>query len=204
MDLKCYPILIWFTLLSGCVYRFTNTAIHAPHGIKSVAVEAVYDTSREVLPHEQLWNALQRSIAENGRLRLTNQEQADALLRAQITAGDVNPSGTPDNDQIAADPKLARNEIKGPNEFRILPQAGSWTNKENLSYSILVELWDLRDHSLLFRRSYSGSDQFQSILAEDRTQLGMQYLIYEESLNTKFRTIAKSISDKVVTDIFFQ
>ena len=41
--------------IAGCAYRFTNKHIVTPEGIKTIAVEAIYDTGREVIRHELLW-----------------------------------------------------------------------------------------------------------------------------------------------------
>lgn len=197
--------VLLLALLPACAYRFTNTAIQPPAGIRSVAVEAIYDTSRTVLPHEILWESLQRSLAENGRLRLTSQDKADALLRAHITAASVNPTGGAENDEMGdKDPVLPKNpaDIK-PEEYRKITSAGTWTTKESVGYTVVVELWDLRNRKMLFQRTYSGQDIFQSVLGEEQAQLSMQYLLYEESLTTKFRQIAKTISDRAVADIFF-
>lgn len=191
--------------LNGCVYRFTNTAIRPPAGIRSVAVEAVYDTSRQVLPHEILWESLQRAVAQNGRLALTSQDKADALLRAHITNASISPTDTPTIGDSGLDPEVTGSgPIPKPNQMRSLTKAGLWTTKEAIGFTVVIELWDLRQKSILFKRTYSGSDVFQSVLAEDKgAPISMQYLIYEESLQTKFRQIARSISDRAITDIFF-
>lgn len=191
-------IAVFLLLLNGCAYRFTNLAVRPPAGIRSVAIEAVYDTSREVLPHEQLWEALQRAFTENGKLLVTSQAKADALLRVHLVNAYVSPTDTPDpGDGLERDypPQLSG--------VRTLTKAGRWTTKEAIGYTVQVELWDLRKRQLLFQRAYTGGDTFASVLAPGQVQPSMQYLLYEESLNTKFRAIARTISAKVVEDVFF-
>jgi len=42
-------ILLITTILASCTYRFTNRHVAAPGGIRSIAIESIYDTSKEVL-----------------------------------------------------------------------------------------------------------------------------------------------------------
>src|SRR5690606_35219325 len=114
---------IWL-LLGGCAYRFTNTAMKAPMGIQTIAVEAIYDTSREIFPHEELWSALQREIARNGRLMLTSQEEADALMVVTITNARVSPQGSPSKEALSKDPLITDTDKGNPSQFRNLRRAG--------------------------------------------------------------------------------
>ena len=80
-----------FLLISSCAYRFTNLHMRAPNKAKTIAVEGIYDTSRLALPHEYLWESLQKYIAINGRLKLAPKNQADLYLRCQLVSAEIRP-----------------------------------------------------------------------------------------------------------------
>ena len=173
--------------------------------MRSIAIEAVYDTSREVLPHEIFWEALQTAFAKNGRLLVTDAKRADGLVRAHITAGYIQPAGTPERETGDKDPKITRSEKPRPEEFRNLTRSGSWTTTESLGFTVTIELWDLRTRKMISQKHYTGAGSYKSVLAETGSsgvQKSMQYLIYEESLQTQFKKISQQIADKAVSDVF--
>ncbi len=190
--------------ISGCAYRFTNKAMQPPEGIRSIAVEAVYDTSREVIPHQLLWDALQKAIAQNGKLRLTSQADADALLRAHITKAKVVPTGTPaQRDNRAKDPEIP--DVDEPTEYRDysdISKAGRYTTVEALQYTVTVEVWNLHTQKLIKSKAYNASTQFKSIRGTN-TDPKAGYLVYDEALQARFQEISKNIAEKAVFDVLF-
>lgn len=202
------PLVVVIFDITGCAYRFTNTALIPPDGIKTIAVEAVYDTSREVLPHQYLWDALQKSIAQNGKLKLVSQNDADALLRAHITKAHVRPTGTavPTSDTTnarAKDPEIpVTGEPGNAANYKNITKAGRHTSNESLSYTIIVEVWNLHTQKLIKSATYNGAAEFKSF-RDTRTDPKAGYLVYDEALQNKFRDIAQKIADKAVFDVLF-
>ena len=188
--------------LSSCVYRFTNLAMSPPAGITSIAVEAVYDTSEEVLPHEYLWNAVQQALAGNGRIHLTSQSAADAILRMHLRKADVLPNGTVARDPVAKDPKITSlATVQDPDAFRRLTRAGAWTLEEALGVAVDVEVYRIENQKLIFKSTYTDATTFKSQRSRDMAQMNTQYLLYEESLGASFELLAKRIADKIVADL---
>ena len=188
--------------LMGCAYRFTNLAMTPPAGITSISVEGVYDTSEDVLPHEYLWNAVQQALAANGRMRLTSQDRADAILRIHMKRGHEAPSGTVVRDAVAKDPKITDSaNVPPPDAFKRLTRAGAWTLEEILDLTVEVEVYRIEDRKLIFKSSYSDNTTFKSQRSQDLAQANTQFLLYEESLGASFVLLSKRIADKIVADL---
>jgi hypothetical protein len=186
----------------GCTYRFTNIAMAPPEGITSIAIEAVYDTTQEVVPHEYLWKALQQALAENGRIRVTSQNRADAILRVHLKTGNVAPFGTVVRDTVDKDPKITGGKaIPPPEDFKRLTRAGSWTMEDKLDLVIDVEVYHIANQKLIFKSTYSENAVFKSQRSKDQAQMNTQFLVYEESLGASFKQISKRIADKIVADL---
>lgn len=186
-------------LASGCAYTFTNTHIQKPAGVQTIAVEAIYDTSREVLPHELLWEQLQNAFAADGHLKVVPQAAADALVRAHIKEASVQhvgedvPNGPVKDPQIFDDTRPA-----GPDRFKLLTQAGKYRDKGLVKSVVEVEVWNLRTRSLLMKRTYSVADGFQSVHDTVRAN---DHLRYDEAFEASFKQIAQNISRSVVRDL---
>lgn len=191
--------LLFILLLPGCVYRFTNLVARPPKGVRTIAVEAIYDTSREVLPHDVLWEAMQRTIAENGKMVLVDSDSADAIVRLHIAMADLGPSGsvTPRAANVNdSDPDLASKPK--PDQFRDLTKAGSYTDRNTLSIVVRYEVYQLETKEKIKSGSYAESVAFLSIRPGNPKE---SYLILEESLAQKLRLIATNISRRVVDDL---
>jgi len=200
--------LFVLTMASGCAYRFTNNYVKPPDGIRTVAIEAVYDTSREVVPHEELWGALQQAFARDGHLRVVPQKDADALVRARLKSASSYPIGD----------ALGRKEDKEPSfpsgipqrledvesKLRDLAVAGRYTEKESLAISVYVEVYDLRNQSVLMSKTYDGSAEFQSHRPRFRVPEENAYLTFSEVFEYKFRGISLDIAQAVVNDFLIR
>ena len=177
-----------------------------PEGVTSIAVEAVYDTSREVVPHELLWRSLQEAFAANGRLRLTSPDHADVLLRSHLTWARVSPPASPtpvDSDSTQKkDPAIPFDELvqRNPATFRNLTRGGSFSTNENIQMKVEVEIWNLKSKDRIFTRSYSVGGSFISIRDEARAGISTQYLLYDEALRKRFLIMSQSIAERVVSD----
>lgn len=187
-------------LSSACAYRFTNTAMRNPLGIQTLAVEAVWDSSREVIPHELLWSAVQREVVRNGRVVLSNQEEADALMVVSITGAKVNPAGTPSQEALSKDPPESDTDKKTPGDYRNLHRAGTWTTDEAITVGVHVNVYDLKSRALLFNRDYSSGITFKSLRSVSITPSESAYLHYDEALQARFKAVSDSLAQSIVND----
>ncbi len=187
-------------LLTSCAYRFTNTAIRTPLGIQTLAVEAVWDQSRDVVPHEELWSAVQREIVKNGRVILTNQEEADALMVISVTSAKVAPTGTPSQESFDKDPPESATAKGEPRSYRNLKRAGTWTTDEGVSLSVHVNVYDLKSRAVLFNKDYSSGINFKSLRPVSVTPTESVFLHYEEALNARFKDVSEGLASSIVND----
>ena len=172
---------------SSCTYRFTNVAMSPPVGINTIAIESIYNTSRDVIPHEILWQSLSEQFAKNGRLLIASKDNADAILIIQLSDARVFPSGSPSSEAIYKDPVVTATDKRTPFEFKNLRRAGNWTTEETLSFSIQAKVHNLRNKKVLFNRNYSTSGRFRSIRASSVTTANAGYLMYEEALAARMK-----------------
>jgi len=185
---------------SGCAYRFTNTAMRSPLGIQTIAVEAVWDNSREVIPHELLWSAVQREIIRNGRVTLTNQDEADALMVISISGARVRPAGTPSQEALSKDPPESDTDKGAPSDYRNIRRAGNWTTDEGITLGIHVNVYDLKSRALLFKHDYSSGITFKSLRPVTITPTESAYLHYEEALDARFKAVSEGLAQSIVND----
>lgn len=192
--------------LSGCVYRFTNLHVAAPEGIRTVAVESIYDASREILPHELLWEELQRTIAAEGHLMLANASKADALLRVKIKNARFSPTGTVVKPQsMTNDPATissSQESLPSYREFRTLTEAAELMPSTAVMIEVDVQLWHLGNRRLLFERSYVQTESFLSV--RPSTSPRNNHLRENEAFRADFARMAKAISERVVTDLLIK
>ncbi|RYZ58731.1 MAG: hypothetical protein EOP07_06095 [Proteobacteria bacterium] len=185
---------------SACAYRFTNTSLRNPLGIQTIAVEAVWDESREVIPHELLWSAVQREIIRNGRVTLTNQDEADALMVVTITGAKVSPAGTPSQEALSKDPPNSDTDKKNPEDYRNIRRAGSWTTDEGLTISVHVDVFDLKSRAVLFKKDYSTGITFKSLRPVTITPTESSFLHYEEALDARFKAVSDGLAHSIAND----
>ena len=195
--------IFFSAFLPACVYKFSNKNLKTPEGIRTVAIEAVFDTSREVLHHENLWSELQKAFATDGHLRVVTVGKADALVRAHIKSASLTPSGESQTNGPERDPKVFNGEIpEDPTKFQLLSQAGKYRDKAVISTVVEVEVWNLWTRTLILKRSYSLSDSLQTIHGTAITTKGNDFLRLEESSDARFHEMSKNIANQVVRDLF--
>jgi len=190
--------------LMGCAYRLTNLHTASPNNIKTIHVEAVYDTGSEVVPHEQLWDELQRAIAANGQLILSAPASADATLRAQIISAQIGKAGerrVANTNQKKREPDYlsGKSEPPGPGKLRNITVADDYYLKTNWQSVVRVELWDLRTGALLLQREYPMSGEVPANRGDVAAQI--HHLRHEESFQSSFTNASRSVAEKVVSDI---
>ncbi len=192
--------------LSSCVYRFTNLHVSAPEGIRTVSVESVYDTSREILPHELLWEELQRTIAAEGHLMLASRSKADALLRVRIKNARFSPTGTVVKPQsMTKDPStISPTQESMPNyrDFRNLTEAAELMPSTAVLLEVDVQLWHLEKRTLLFEKTYVQSESFLSV--RPSTSPRNNHLRENEAFRADFGRMSKAIAEKVVADLLIK
>ncbi len=195
------PVFFICINLSACAYRFTNIAMKPPPGVQSIAVEPVYDTSREVISHELLWHAIQAEFARNGRIQLTTRDQADALMTVHIEAATIAPSGSPTGSKGTVDPNVeGRQILNDPYSYKQLNRAGFSTNTESISYQVNVKVHNLFTKEVIFDRDYTASGSFRSVRAESVATANTGYILYDEALDTRTASISDYIARRIVTD----
>lgn len=190
--------------VSSCSYRLTNLHTSAPNGIKTVFVEAVYDTGSEVLPHELLWDELQRAIAANGQLHLARPSGADAILRAQIISSQTGKAGerrVSQTNRKTREPDYFAGQSAPPTKGKVrnLSVADDYYLKTRWQSFVRVELWDLRTQKLILQREYPMSGEVLANRGDVSAQL--HHLRHDESFNASFGNSARAVAEKVVTDI---
>ncbi len=186
------------TLLSSCAYRFTNQYVRVPKGVKSIAIESIYDTSKMVLPHEKLWESLQESFVANGRLIVTTADKADLYLRVHLEKADSlqYDKGGKEDDK---DPELTDNPPH-PNEFRNLNRSSTYAKKERLAVSVAVEVINLHTKEILLRRNYSEAEAYGII--DTFTTAENQFLRAEEMFEKRFKNLSQRLAKRITSDFF--
>ncbi|MFW7379350.1 MAG: hypothetical protein ACOH5I_11120 [Oligoflexus sp.] len=195
-------LLFFAWLMPACAYRFTNVALAPPPNVRTIAIEAVYNTSREVIPHEWFWQAVQAEFARNGRVWLTSPEQADALMTLHITQASVAPSGTPIPEAINRDPPVSDRGSLSPFNFKNLRIAGSYTTTETINFQVEVTVHHLRQRRIIHRRLYQSGGSFRSFQASTVSQINSGFLMYQEGMESRFRQLSEQLSRRIVTDFF--
>ncbi|MCX6105781.1 MAG: hypothetical protein NTY08_08140 [Proteobacteria bacterium] len=202
---------VFLELVNSCAYRFTNQHLRPPAGVHSVAVEAVFDTSREVLPHEMLWQSLQRAFAADGHWHLVGQSQADALIRAHIREASVAAVGSNlDNDlnsqgvvKIKDPEPFSGGPPPLPSDFRQLTQAGKFRDQGSLTTVVEIEAWNLNTRQLISRRVYPVTTGFRALhAASGITTTFNDHLRYEEASREAFKHMSDNIAKDFVNGIF--
>jgi hypothetical protein len=199
-----FCIIITSLGTSSCAYRFTNTHVTPPEGIQSISVEAVFDTSREVLAHELLWESIQAAIIKDGNLKLTNRSQADAILRVHIKKAHISPSGQSRNNGAGADGRDPRvfdyNTPPHPNQMRPLTQAGRFKDSATMKFVVKAEVVSLRTKSVLLKKNYSMSTGRYYATYQGNSKNNW-FLRYVEAGDAAFEKASRKLASKIVQDL---
>ncbi len=186
-------------LQSSCSYRLANSELKAPPGVSSIYVEAIYDTASKSLPHDLLWNELQRAVGESGKLRLTSREQADAHLRAHLVSASIIQVD-PQTITAVADPVYQPgSEPADYRSFRSLNVASKFAGKEVIQMSIAVDLVSTSSGKAIFSRMYPLSRTY-SIINIAGTPNG-RFQRADEAFESNFQYASKELSGQIVRDI---
>lgn len=198
----CTLILTFFQV--GCAYRLTNLHTSSPNNIRTIHIEGVYDTSAEPVPHELLWDAIQRAVSANGQLKVAPADKADAILRAQIISTQMSKGG----ERKILNSDRRRKEVEVFSGQSAPPAAGQlrditvtddffvntlWTS------AVRVELWDLNTKALLLQREYQLSGDVVAYRGDLPVQI--HQLRFEEQFQYSFGNSANSLAERIVSDL---
>jgi hypothetical protein len=189
--------------IAGCSYRFTNVDAVLPGGMRTIAIESVYDTSGEILPHGLLWREVQLAIARNSRFRVTNRSQADMLLRLHINSGVIAPSGSPEVvRKNRKDPKPYEfKEPPRPSDFDSLFLPSQFLKNETLAISVVTELWSARDKKIIFSSTYTESQEYNAIFPDINSPMDLQFIRAEEQSQNVFVQLSSKIASRFIRDL---
>lgn len=186
---------------SSCTYRMANSELKAPRGVESIYVEAIFDTSSKSLPHDVLWNEIQRAVVDSGKVRLASKLDADAHLRSHITAATIVQMDPIDKDRKFRDDPVYQGGIPAPyRDFKDLNTAIKYANKESISISVDVELIDRHTGKQLFRKVYPIARTYP-ILNTSNIEAGNRFQRAEEAFESNFQQGSKTISVQILSDI---
>lgn len=184
----------------NCQYRFTNLQIRAPSGIHTVAVEAVYDTSSKVEPHEHLWLGLQEGFIRDGNLILTSRDQADLYAQIHLAETGRIPDKLKQFEESTA--KVAKSyAAKNPpaiSDFENFKQAPKFSAVEKWYYVVVVEIFDTRNRERLFSKRYVLSENYPTY--DNLGSNGSMFAASEERFEEDLLAQASEWGRKVVRD----
>jgi len=187
-------------LISGCAYQFSNLKVKPPQGIRSIAIEAVYDTSQKVRPHDILWESLQRKFAANGKLRVTSVHEADAFLQAEIIEARSSQSKPIVTSNARDEPEYDPTSPALPSSYRKLTQAAVLADNQKQSFKVIIKVWHLETKKLLFKKTYAlGSGAYR--LLDNTATKDNQFLRAEEAFQNHFQLMSNRLAGTVVTDL---
>jgi hypothetical protein len=187
----------------GCVYRFTNKHIFVPDGAKKIAIAPIFDSSRIVIPHDMIWHSLQQAFASSGHLIVETASKADFFLQAHVKDAassqyESDALATLQNPDQFINP--ATNQPYAPSDYVNLHAADNFSKRERLSFNVLVEIWDLRNRTLLLKKEYPVASNFNMFAIPSTRE--SQFLRNEENNELLVNSLSKDFAQNVVNDLF--
>jgi hypothetical protein len=164
-----------------------------------LAIEGIFDTSRQVIPKDLLWREIQEAFANTGKVPLRASKNADMLLRVHISDAAMAPNpgkfdtGVTDPEQPYAGDNLQPS--------RLPPLSRSFDDhsmREAVKTNFSVELWDLHSTKMVFQKNYQQS--FQYPLTESKTS-DRATLYSKENLDIEFTSSARLIARSIYLDV---
>jgi hypothetical protein len=175
--------------------------------MRRVYVEAVYNTAQEPVPHEVLWDELQRALAATGRLHLSTANDADIIIRTHLTQSSSGKAGerkSPANNKREPEPDLfsGQREPPGRGQLKDISIADDYFLKTSWSSTIEVEVWDLHTKTLLMRRQYALSGEIPTVRGDIPTEA--HHLRNEESFYYGFSNSSRAVAERIVSDLLIR
>tara|TARA_B100001094_G_C18150033_1_gene783121 strand:+ start:46 stop:690 length:645 start_codon:yes stop_codon:yes gene_type:complete len=202
LQISIFANLIALTSINGCAYRFTNKALRSPQGIRNIAIEAVYDTSQKVIPHQIFWHQVQQAFARNSQLTIVPASEADALIRLHIKSATITPTGEAKTQGPNFDPEVeTSDQYFIPSQFRNITRAGRWRTTEAIGFTVDMEVRNLHTNEVIHKANYSTGGTFRSYRVKENSATKTHFLLYEEALYTKFKSLSQEVAYKMVSDL---
>lgn len=190
--------------LVSCSYRFSNLRAQNRHNIRSIFINQIFDSSSEVVPSQEMWLSMQRAFAKTSSVRLTNRQDADAILTVHLRQSSLSPTGTTvNNDSSFAEeePKITSQNPASFKSFKFLNRAGEYSDKTLVNTQATVSIYSKTLKQKVFSQDYNLSEVFLS--TETRGDLNSEYLNFEEKIHADFKNIAATLAERVVQDFIY-
>ena len=105
--MKHYKKNIWLLtfclLLSSCGYNLVGTGNTLPAHLKSIAIPVFENTSTQPEIHRELTSIILRSFINDGRLKVTNKDDADLVMNGALTFYDTRTAAFSSSEDLASD-----------------------------------------------------------------------------------------------------
>jgi len=95
-------LFIFCLLFSGCGYHLVGTGSTLPAHIKSIAIPVFENSSSQPEIHRELTSIILRSFINDGRLKVTNKDDADLVMTGALTYYDTRTASFSSED-LASD-----------------------------------------------------------------------------------------------------
>ncbi len=151
-----------FIYITSCQYRFTSIPLDSTKP-KSMAIAAIYDTTNISLPHQILWERIQKELILKSNYNLTPPPQANFYLTAHIKKSEMNQINSYTNIRKKDPTSLVNPETQKPytlSDFNRINIAASFSRQQALSITVEITVWDLQTKGVIFKKSYSSSGQY--------------------------------------------
>jgi hypothetical protein len=149
-----------------------------------------------------IWLSLQQAFATSGHLVLARAPNADFFLQAHVRDGSTSEYES-DSLTTITDPHMfldANNSPLAPKDYVNLHAADVYSKRERISFTILVEIWDLRNKNLLLKKEYTIASNFNMFAIASTKE--SQYIRNEENMELLISTEAKTFAKNVVNDLY--
>ena len=190
-------------LLSSCTYRFSNSFQRGTLTIRTLCVEAIYSTAREVVPYQHIWDEVQKRIAMDGTFYVDDCANADAIVLGHLIDGSVSSTGAvvDPNPIKKDDPSIAEPVNADPKNYRQLERAREVNKNQVVNYQFKVDVQDLHTRNVIFSKVYSRSEQFLTQLPPALIAKKREFPISEEALNSRTRSVGKDFASRLIADL---
>lgn len=184
-------------VLCSCTYRFSNLNVNL-HGIESISVESVFNTSSTPSPYELLWHSMQEQIIKDGHLRLRSSKVAQATVSMVINKLEISPTGTATTSFPEKDPSVpASPDNPIPvDDFMRLSQAYSYNTENVLILDVSVAIYNLQTRKVLFDKRYRYSENMSSLY-------NYHYPVYKEVIYHNFKKLSDKIAYNTINDFLY-
>jgi len=82
--LSLFALLVTLSLIAGCGYHLAGTQNTLPPHLKTIAIPVFDNTSSEPEIHRNLTNVIRQSFISDGRLKVTDEKNADLLMKGKL------------------------------------------------------------------------------------------------------------------------